>query len=70
MHRFYSKCVIPSNLFSALSQTRYRFVYLVELALYMRRDELALVSCQDEDTYYIRVLDEKGNDLIREVYPG
>jgi len=42
-------------------------VYLVRLA-YPRQNELALVSCQDEDTYYIRVLDEKGNDLIREVY--
>lgn len=29
-----------------------------------------VVRCQDEDTYYIRVLAEKGNDLIREVYPG
>jgi len=28
------------------------------------------VDCQDEDTYSIRVLDEKGNYLIREVYPG
>lgn len=29
-----------------------------------------IVDRQDEDTYFIRVLDEKGNYLIREVYPG